>query len=65
MSIIGFLIILIVVGAGLYLLGLAPLDPTIKRIIYVLVIVVLIIYAIIFLAGLAGMSTGLPGGRLR
>jgi hypothetical protein len=38
------LILLIVVGAALYLLRYVPLDPTIKTVIQVVVIVVVIIY---------------------
>jgi hypothetical protein len=40
------LIILVIVGAVLYLLQYVPLDETIKRIIYVVVIVAVIIYLI-------------------
>jgi hypothetical protein len=41
---IELLIILIVIGALLYLLGRVPIDPTIKTIIYVVVIVGVAIY---------------------
>lgn len=57
MTILGLLIICIIAGFGLYMLQLAPLDATVKRIINAVVIVVLIIVVLIFLAGLAGLST--------
>lgn len=56
---IGLIILLVVVGFGLYLLGMAPIDPTMKRIIQGLIILVVVVYVIIFLAGMLGMSTGL------
>ena len=51
-----FIIILIIVGAALYLLQLVPIDATIKRIIQVIVIVFLVIYAIKLLAPMAGIG---------
>lgn len=65
MTLIGLLIICVLVGAGLYLLQLLPIDETLKRIIWIVVIVVLVIYVIIFLAGLAGLSTGLAPLKIR
>ena len=60
MTLIGLIIMLVVVGAALYLLQLLPLDPTVKQVIRVVIIVVLIIYVVIFFAGLLGLQTGLP-----
>lgn len=51
-----FLIALIIVGAALYLLQLAPIDGTIKKIIQVIVIVVLLIWALRFLVPMAGLG---------
>ena len=65
MSILGLVILLVIVGAALYLLQLVPMDATIRTVLKVVIITVLIVYAIIFLAGLAGLSTGLPGVRTR
>jgi hypothetical protein len=62
---IGLLILCIVVGVGLYLLSMAPMDPTIKRIIRIVVILVLVIYVIIFIANMFGVATGVPPMRLR
>jgi hypothetical protein len=41
---IQLLIILVIVGAVLYLLKLVPIDQTIKTIIYVIVIVAVVVY---------------------
>lgn len=41
---IDLIIVLIIVGALLYLLSLLPIDATIKQIIYVLAIVIVLIY---------------------
>jgi hypothetical protein len=46
------LILLIVVGAGLFLIERSPLDGTVKVIIKVVAVVILLIYAIKFLAGM-------------
>lgn len=40
------IILLVIVGAALYLVELIPIDATIKRVIQVLVIVAVIIYAL-------------------
>lgn len=40
------LILLIIVGAVLYVISIVPLDGTIKQIIYVITIVVVLIYLI-------------------
>lgn len=64
MTLITLLIVCIIVGAGLYLLGLVPIDPTVKNVIRVIIIVVLIVYVILFLAGLLGMPVG-NTGRVR
>ena len=63
MTLLGFLIVLIIIGAGLYLLRLLPIDPFVKQIIFVVAFVLLAIYVISFLGTLAGMGTGMP--RLR
>ena len=44
MSLISLLIALIVIGAVLYVVGLLPIDATIKRIIQVVAIVALVIW---------------------
>jgi len=51
-----FLIVLVIVGAALYLLQLIPIDATIKRIIQVIVIVILVIWAIRVLLPMAGIG---------
>lgn len=43
---ISLIIMLVVVGAALYLLSLAPIDATIKQIIYVIIIVAVIVYVL-------------------
>jgi hypothetical protein len=50
------LILLIVVGAALYILQMVPIDGTIKRIIQVIVIVILVIYALKLLLPIAGIG---------
>lgn len=62
MTIVSLLILCIVIGAGLYLLNMVPIDPTVKTIVHVVVIVILLIVVILFLAQLTGLSTG---GTLR
>jgi hypothetical protein len=44
------IILLVIVGAALYLVELIPIDSTIKRVIQVIVIVFVIIYALRLLA---------------
>lgn len=57
MSIISLLIVLLLFGAVLYLVSLAPIDGTVKRIIQVVAIVFLIIWVLTKLApSLGGMS---------
>lgn len=56
MSIVSLLILLIIVGAVLYLVSLLPIDATIKTIIYVVAIVVVAIYLLRALAPAAGLS---------
>lgn len=65
MGLIWLIILCLIVGAGLYLLQLAPIDATVKQVIKVVAILVLIIYALLFLASLLGVGTGLPAMRLR
>ena len=50
------LILLVVVGAALYILQMVPIDGTIKRIIQVIVIVILVIYALKLLLPIAGIG---------
>jgi hypothetical protein len=52
------LIAFIVVGALLYILNLLPIDPTMKRIAWVVVIVVFAIYVIRILFGAGGIASG-------
>jgi uncharacterized membrane protein YiaA len=53
--ILQLLIICIIVGAVVYIVGLLPIDATLKTIIKVIAIVVLAIYAIKLLLPLAGI----------
>jgi len=50
------LILLVVVGAALYILQMVPIDGTIKRIIQVIVIVILVIYALKLVLPIAGIG---------
>jgi hypothetical protein len=36
MSLIGLIVVLVILGVGLYLLGMVPMDGNIRRVIYVL-----------------------------
>lgn len=51
MSLIGLIILLVLVGAGLYLLNLIPMDAVIRTVIRVVVIVVVVLYAIQLIFG--------------
>ena len=51
-----FIIVLVIVGALLYILQFVPIDATIKRIIQVVVIVFLVIWAIKILLPMAGVG---------
>lgn len=55
---ISLLVLLIVVGVALYLIGLIPMDATIRRVIQVLVILFVILYAL----QLLGLWSGFPKG---
>jgi L-asparagine transporter-like permease len=57
MTLIGFIVVMIIIGAALYIIKLLPIDETFKQIIKVILIVIFVIYAIYFLFGLA---TGSP-----
>ncbi len=46
MTIVGLILVLVLVGVGLYLLNLVPMDGAIKTVIRVLVILVVIIWII-------------------
>lgn len=46
MPLIQLVLILILVGVGLYLLEMIPMDATIKKIIWVVVIVIVILWVI-------------------
>jgi hypothetical protein len=59
MSIVTIIVMLVLVGVGLYLVRLIPMDPTIQKIVTVLVILVVVIW---LLEGL-GMLGGSPFGR--
>lgn len=54
MTLIGLLVVLIIVGAVLYILSLVPIDATIKKIVYVLVILFVVLWLL--------QSFGLIGG---
>lgn len=56
MDLLSFLITVIVIGAALYLLSIVPMDPTLKRVVNVIVIVVLVIWALRWLLGGAGLG---------
>ena len=57
MSLISLLVYLIVIGLLLYLVGLLPIDATIKRIIQIVVLVVVILWLVQALGLLAGLGT--------
>ena len=44
MPLVGLIVVLMLVGFGLYLLSLAPIDATIKQIIYALLILIVILW---------------------
>ena len=44
MTILSLLLVLIVIGVGLYLVGLIPMDPTIAKIIRVVVILAVVVW---------------------
>lgn len=62
MSLISLLVYLIVVGLLLYVVGLLPIDATIKRIIQVVVLVVVILWLLQTLGLLAGFDMMRIGG---
>jgi hypothetical protein len=53
--ILQFLIVCIIVGAVIYIVGLLPIDATLKTIVKVVAIVALVIYALKLLLPLAGL----------
>lgn len=46
MTLIGLIVLLVLVGVGLYLVSLIPMDTTIKTIIKIVVIVVVVLYIV-------------------
>jgi len=51
---IGLIIVLIVIGALLYIAQLLPIDETVKRIIYVVAVVAIVLYLLQFFLGGGG-----------
>lgn len=43
---ISIFITLLILGVGLYIIGLVPMDPTVKRIIFVLAILFVVLYVL-------------------
>lgn len=56
MSLVSFLILCVIVGAGLYLLQLIPMDAAIRSIVRVVAIVLLAVMAIKMLMPVAGLG---------
>lgn len=46
MTLIGLIVVLLIVGVALYVIGLIPMDATIKRIIQVIVILLVVLYVL-------------------
>ena len=46
MSLVSIIVLLILVGVGLYLVGLIPMDPTMSKIIRVLVILAVVLWIV-------------------
>jgi len=44
MTIIGLLLVLVVIGVGLYLVSLIPMDPTIRKIIVAVVLLAVVLW---------------------
>ena len=61
MSLLSLVFVLLLVGVGLYLLGLAPIDATILKIIRAIVIVVVLLWVLEAL----GLFRGVALPRLR
>ena len=59
---IQLLVLLLIVGVGLYILGLIPMDATIKQIIKIVIILIVAIYLIYMLVGLGGWGSWGPHG---
>jgi hypothetical protein len=57
MSLISLLVYLIVIGLILYLVGLLPIDATIKRIIQIVVLVIVILWLVQALGLIAGLGS--------
>lgn len=62
MSLIGIIVALIIVGVLLYIVGLVPMDATIKKIVYALVALAVVLWLLQAL-GLfnSGFNVGGPG----
>lgn len=56
MNLVDLLVLLIVLGVGLYLVNLIPMDSVIKRIIQVLVILVIVVWLLRTLGFLANIK---------
>jgi hypothetical protein len=54
--VIQFLIVLVILGAALYIISLLPIDATIKQIIQVIAVVAVVVYALKTLLPLAGLD---------
>ena len=65
MSLISLVVLLILVGVGLYLVNLIPMDAKIKQIINILVIVVVVLAIISILFGGFGSLGDIRIGRIK
>jgi hypothetical protein len=59
MSLIGLAVFIAIAGVLLWALPRLPIDPTLAKIVWVLVIVVVAIAVILFIAGMFGHSTNI------
>jgi hypothetical protein len=59
MTLVGFIVLVLIVGVILWALPQFPIDATLLRIVRVVLIVVIAIVAILFLASIFGYESGL------
>ncbi len=61
---ISLLIVLVLAALFLWAISQLPLDPTLMRVIRMIVIVAICLYALMFLLAMFGVSSGIPTMRL-
>jgi uncharacterized protein YqhQ len=65
MTLIGLLVLLVVIGVALYLVGLIPMDATIRRVIQVVVLLAVVLWLLEALGVLGALNVPIGHAHVR